>query len=153
MDAGIGYAFDAKEIIWSAHVQAIAQDQKGWRPALILGTGSVQKGGSDQSGYIQIAKTLEIVEGQLGSTLAGGYATDIPDLKEDWGLGTFSMTLFDRVSPLYTYDGVNSHIGLTWFTTEWLAFTGYMLEMEEPALSVTVQWGPGEKGAQSSGER
>ena len=145
MDAGIGYTIDAEETIWSVRVQPIAQDQDGWRPALILGTGSVQTGGSDQSGYIQIAKTLEIVEGRLGITLAGGYATDLPDLKEDWGLGRFSMTLFDRVSPFYTYDGINSHIGLSIFATEWLTLTGYVLELEEPALSVNIQWNFGKK--------
>jgi len=65
----------------------------GWRPALLVATGSVQTGGSDQSGYIQLAKTLELAEGRLGISLAGGYATDLPDLEEDWVLGTFSMTL------------------------------------------------------------
>ena len=145
MDAGIGYALDAEETIWSVRLQPIAQDQDGWRPALILGTGSVQTGGSDQSGYIQTAKTLEMIEGRLGISLAGGYARDLPDLKEDWVLGTFSLTLFDRVSPLYTYDGINSHIGLSLFATEWLSLTGYALEMEELALSANVQWSFGEK--------
>ena len=70
MDAGIGYALDADNIIWSFRVQPVAQDQDGWRPALILGTGSVQTGGSDQSGYIQFVKSLEIVEGRLGINLA-----------------------------------------------------------------------------------
>ena len=144
MDVGIGYALDTEETIWSVRVQPIAQDQDGWRPALILGTGSVQTGGNDQSGFIQIAKTLEVVEGRLGISLAGGYATDLPDLQEDWVLGTFSMTLFDRVSPFYTYDGINSHIGLSFFATEWLTLTSYILEMEEPALSVNVQWSSGE---------
>ncbi len=59
------------------------------------------------------------------------------------------MTLFDRVSPLCTYDGLNSHIGLAWFATEWLALTGFMLELENPALSVAIQWGLGEKGVLS----
>ena len=144
MDAGVGYALDAEEAIWSVRVQPIAQDQDGWRPALILATGSVQTGGSDQSGYIQLAKTLEIVEGRLGISLAGGYATDLPDLEEDWGLGTFSMTLYDRASPFYTYDGINSHIGLSLFATDWLTLTGYVREMEEPALSANVQWDFGE---------
>jgi len=145
MDAGIGYAVDTEEIIWSVRVQPIAQDLDGWRPAFVLGTGSVQTGGSDQSGYIQIAKTLEIVEGSLGISLAGGYATDLPDWREDWGLGTLTLTLFDRVSPFYTYDGVNSHVGLSFFATDWLTLTGYALEMEEPAVSVGIQWGFGEK--------
>jgi hypothetical protein len=78
-------------------------------------------------------------------SLVGGYATDLPDLKEDWVLGTFSLTLFDRVSPFYTYDGVNSHVGLSYFATEWLTLTGYALEMEEFAVSVSVKWDLGEK--------
>jgi len=146
MDMGIGYAVEAEDIIWSFRVQPVAQDQDGWRPALILGSGSVQTGGTDQSGYIQIVKTLEIVEGLLGISLAGGCATDLPDLNADWGLGTFSMTLLDRISPFYTYDGINSHIGISLFATERLTLTCYALEMEEFALSVNFQWSLGEKG-------
>ena len=145
MDAGIGYALETEETIWSVRVQPFAQDQGGWRPALILGTGSVQTGGNDQSIYVQIAKTFEIVEGRVGISLAGGYATDLPDMKEDWGLGTISMTLIDRVSPFYIYDGLNSHTGLSFFATKWLTLTGYMLEMEQPALSVSIQWNFGKE--------
>jgi len=140
MDVGIGYAADTEEVTWSARAQPITQDREGWRPAVIIGTGSVQTGGSDQSAYIQVAKTLEVVEGRLGVSAAGGYATDLPDLEENWLLGTLSLTLFDRASPFYSYDGVSSHVGLSYFATEWLTITGYMLEMEEPALSASVQW-------------
>ena len=52
MDVGIGYAVDSEEVIWSARVQPVAQDREGWRPALVVGTGSVQTGGSDQSAYV-----------------------------------------------------------------------------------------------------
>lgn len=145
MDAGVGYAVDTGELIWSTRVEPIKQDLGGWRPALLLGTGSVQTGGSDQSGYIQTAKTLEIIEGRLGISLAAGYATDLPDSREDWGLGTFTLTLYDRVTPFYTYDGVSSHIGLSFFATDWLTLTGYALEMEEPAVSAGIQWCFGEK--------
>lgn len=144
MDVGIGYAVDAEEVTWSVRTQPITQDREGWRPAVIIGTGSVQTGGSDQSAYIQVAKTLEVVEGRLGVSAAGGYATDLPDLEENWLLGTLSLTFFDRVSPFYSYDGVSSHVGLSYFATEWLTITGYMLEMEEPALSASVQWDLGE---------
>ena len=150
LDAGIGYAVAVEdgedEIIWSLRVEPIAQDQNGWRPGLIFGTGSVQVGGSDQSAFIQLVKTLEIVEGRFGISGAGGYATDIPDFEENWILGTFSMTFYDRVSPFYTYDGINSHIGLSLFPVEWLILSGYYLEMEEPAVSVGLQWGFGEEG-------
>ena len=140
MDAGIGYAGEFEKLIWSVRFQPVTQDRQGWRPALIVGTGSVQVGESDQSAFVQLAKTLEIIEGRLAVSLAGGYATDLPDLEKNWGLGTFSMTFFDRVSSFYIYDGINSHSGLSFFATEWLTLTGYVLEMETPALSVNFLW-------------
>ena len=140
MDVGIGYGLDEEETIWSVRVQPIKQDQDGWRPALIIGTGSVQTGGNDQSAYVQLAKTIAIVEGRMEMSLAAGYATDLPDLEEDWFLGTVSMLLFDKVSPFYSYDGINSHAGLSFSATDWLSLTAYALEMEELALSAGVQW-------------
>lgn len=149
IDAGIGYAVAAEdggdEIIWSVRVEPLAQDLEGWRPALILGTGSVQVGGSDQSAFVQLVKTREVVESRFGITAAIGYATDIPDFEENWLLATFSVTLYDRVSPLYIYDGINSHLGISFFPVEWLILTGYYLEMEEPAVSVGLQWDFGEE--------
>ncbi len=149
IDAGIGYAVAAEdgedEIVWSVRVEPISQDLEGWRPALILGTGSVQVGGSDQSAFVQLVKTLEVVEGRFGITVAGGYATDIPDFEENWILGTLSMTFYDRVSPFYIYDGINPHVGVSVFPVEWLILSGYYLEMEEPAVSVGLQWGFGEE--------
>jgi len=143
MDAGIGYAVDAEEIIWSVRFAPITQDVEGWRPALILGTGSVQARGADQSAFVVLAKTMEIIEGRFGVGLAGGYATDLPDFEEDWRLGTLTLTFFDRVSSFYTYDGINSHFGLAVFATDWLTLTGYYLEFEEPGIMAAVQWGPG----------
>lgn len=145
LDAGIGYAQDAEEVIWSVRVQPISQDLEGWRPGLVAGTGSIQTGGSDQSLYAQLLKTWDVVEGKLEVSLAGGYATDWPDFEEDWGLGTVSVTLYDCVSPFYTYDGLNSHAGVSVYVTEWLTLTGYALEMEELALMAGVQWALGEK--------
>lgn len=140
LDVGIGYTLDAEETIWGVRLKPFEQGEKWWSAALLIGTGSVQTGGSDQSGYIIIAKSLEIIESRFGISLAGGYATDLPDLKKDWGMGTFSMTFYDRFSPFYTYDGVGSHLGLTFFATEWLSLSGYLLEMEELALSISIQW-------------
>ena len=149
IDAGIGYAVAAEdgedEIVWSVRVEPISQDLEGWRPALILGTGSVQVGGSDQSAFVQLVKTLEVVEGRFGISVAGGYATDIPDFEENWILGTLSMTFYDRVSPFYIYDGINPHVGVSVFPVEWLILSGYYLEMEEPAVSVGLQYGFGEE--------
>jgi hypothetical protein len=146
MDIGIGYAVDEEEPLWSVRFAPVAEDPEGWRPALILGTGSVQAGGSDQSAFVVLSKTVEIVEACFGVRLSGGYATDLPDLAEDWGLGTVAFTLFDRVNPFYTYDGVNSHLGLALFATDWLTLTGYFLELEEPGIMAAGQWGLGASG-------
>jgi len=51
------------------------------------------------------------------------------------------MTFYDRVSPVYIYDGINSHVGLSLYPVDWLILSGYYLEMEEPAVSVGLQWG------------
>jgi len=150
-DLGIGYAHKSEEVIWSLRMQPVDEDRDGWRPSLIVGTGSIQTGGNDQSVFIQLAKTLEIVDGRLGVSLAGGFATDLPDLEEDWALGTASLILFDRASPFYTYDGINSHLGLSYFATEWLTLSGYSLEMETAALSVQIQWSIGKDMPTSGG--
>ena len=142
LDAGIGYARDEEETIWSVRIQPIQEDKKGWQPGLILGSGSVQTGGSDQSLYIQLVKSLEITD-WLALNASGGYATDLPDYEEDWGLGTITVTLFKQISPFYTYDGINSHVGLSWLPTDWLTLSGYYLEMEELAISIGIQWSIG----------
>ncbi|MBL7032829.1 MAG: hypothetical protein ISR91_01675 [Candidatus Delongbacteria bacterium] len=144
MDAGIGYGLDEEVASWSVRVQAIAQDREGWRPALIIGSGSVRTGGNDQSLYIQLAKSVTFLPERLELNLAGGLATDLPGIEENWWLGTLTLTLFDRVSPFYSYDGINPHLGLSCSATEWLTLTGYYLEMETAALAAGIQWNFGE---------
>ena len=143
MDAGIGYGIDEEEFIWSVRLAPVSQDFEGWRPSLILGTGSVQAGGTDQSAFVLLGKTREIVEGTLGVGITAGYATDLPDFEEDWGLASAALTFKDRVSPFYTYDGINSHLGLSVFANDWLTLTGYYLEMEEAGIMAAIQWSPG----------
>ena len=62
MDAGIGYAFKADKAVWNLRMQPVSEDESGWRTAVIIGTGSVQTGGSDQSLYLQAAKTFKLSE-------------------------------------------------------------------------------------------
>ena len=148
LDAGIGYAVAAEdgedEVIWSLRVEPVSQDPEGWRPGLIVGTGSVQVGGSDQSAFVQLVKTLELVEERFEISLVGGYATDIPDFEENWFLATFAMTFYETVSPFYIYDGINNHAGLSVFPADWLTLSGYYLELEEPAVSIGLQFDFGE---------
>lgn len=51
LDVGIGYAVRTEKVLWSARLQPVFEQENGWRPGIVLGTGSVQTGGSDQSLY------------------------------------------------------------------------------------------------------
>ena len=52
LDLGIGYTVEAEKLIWSMRLQPVEESESGWRPSIILGTGSVQTGGNDQSLYL-----------------------------------------------------------------------------------------------------
>lgn len=140
LDAGVGYARDEEEFIWSVRAQLVRQEFSGWKPSVILGTGSIQAGGSDQSAYIQLAKSVQVIEGKFAASVAGGFATDMPDFNEEWWLGTGSITLFEIVSPFYSYDGISSHAGVSVAALDWLTLTGYYLEMEEIAILARFNW-------------
>lgn len=114
------------------------------RPGLIVGTGSVQVGGSDQSAFVQLVKTLDVVEERFEVSLVGGYATDIPDFVENWLLATVATRLYEKVSLFYIYDGINDHVGVSLYPTDWLMLSGYYLELEEPAISIGLQYDFGE---------
>jgi len=62
LDAGFGYAVRTREFIWNVRAQPLTEDEGGWRPGIILGSGSVQTGGSDQSIYAQLTKSWEFGE-------------------------------------------------------------------------------------------
>lgn len=137
LTVGAGYAVEAEEEFWSVRLRVFPE--KGWRPEMLLGTGSVQAGGSDQSAYVQWGKCFGIYESvELG--LMGGYATDMPDFEEDFGLGQVRLTLVETLSPFYLYDGVTSHVGATWHATTWLDLTGYVLEMDTAAAAIALKW-------------
>ena len=84
-DGGVGYAFDQEEIFWSARIQPFTEDKDNWRPGLILGTGSVQTGGSDQSVFAMLTKKLGI-SNALTVCLSGGFSTLLPDFDKGYGL-------------------------------------------------------------------
>ena len=74
LDAGVGYAFRTRKVLWNVRAQPVLEQEASWRPGVILGTGSVQTGGSDQSVYVQFIKSWEFGEG-LGLQLSTGAAT------------------------------------------------------------------------------
>jgi len=138
LELGVGYARETEETIWIAKLEAVAELKDSWRPAVVLGTGSVETGGSDQSGFLLLFKQVKLdTDFTLG--LSGGYAADFPDFEESFGLGSISVNYREMFAPFYSYDGRSSHAGLTWYATDWLQLSGYALEMEALALSVGIK--------------
>jgi hypothetical protein len=138
-DIGIGYTIEAEKPIWSIRFQPVLECEDGWRPGLILGTGSVQTGESDQSVFTQLTKAHEFTE-WLALRASTGISTLTPDFDEIYGLAGITLTVYERFSPFATYDGHNSHLGLSWIPADWLAISGLFLEMSDPAVSVGFRW-------------
>ena len=134
MDIGMGYALDTEKIQWSARIQAFAESESSFRPALILGTGSVQTGGSDQSLYLQLTKSWEFNE-SFSTRISAGTASLLPELDKLYTLAGLTLTVTDKWSPFISYDGINYHPGLMWLPFDWLNIAGIYVESEEPAVS------------------
>ncbi len=139
MDLGIGYTIKAEKPIWSLRVLPISEDEEGWRPGLILGTGSVQTGGSDQSVYIQLTKSWEFTE-WLALRLSGGIASLIPDFKQTYGIAGITLSVIEKFSPFASFDGENFHYGLAWIPLNWLTIGGLLVEGEYFAISLGFRY-------------
>ena len=139
-DAGLGYAVKSKKLIWSFRLQPISESEESWKPAVILGSGSVQTGGSDQSAFVQITKAFEFSEA-FSLRLSVGIATLIPDFNKEYFLAGVTMTVTESWSPFLNYDGINYHLGLSWIPIDWLFVTGLLLEMKNPAVLLGFRWG------------
>ncbi len=135
LELGLGYSLDKEKVIWNAKARLVDEQVGAWGPALVVGTGSVEAGGSDQSGYIQLFKNIDLVPDVVWG-LSGGYASDLPDLEVGFWLANVSLTFRDTFTPYYSYDGSASHAGLTWHANDWLQLSGTYLEMEDLAISI-----------------
>jgi hypothetical protein len=139
MDIGAGYTVEAEKPIWSLRLQPITENEEGWRPAVILGTGSVQTGNSDQSVFAQLTKGWEFSE-IFAVRLSGGIASLVPDFDRGYGLAGATLTITERFSPFASYDGRKMHLGLSWVVTDWMTISGLLIESEEPALSLAYRF-------------
>jgi hypothetical protein len=138
LDAGIGYAFRTEKVLWNVRVQPVYEQENGWRPGVILGSGSVQTGGSDQSLYMQLIKSIEINE-IFGLRLSAGAATLLPDFDEVYGLAGFTGSFYERFALFTNYDGKSFHEGVSWIPTDWLTLSFLMVETEFPAFSIVIK--------------
>ncbi|NIM13025.1 MAG: hypothetical protein GTO45_12935 [Candidatus Aminicenantes bacterium] len=139
LDAGIGYTLPTEKIIWSLRVQAISEDEEGWRPGILIGTGSVRIGGSDQSLYFQVTKSWELSEG-FALQITGGMATLLPDTDRLYGLAGLTVTVTERFSGFVNYDGRSFHPGISWIPIDWLTVSALLVETRDFALSAGIRW-------------
>lgn len=139
LDMGLGYTVKAKKFIWSARLQALEEDEDSWRPSIILGTGSVQTGGSDQSLFLQFTKSWEFNE-IFAARVSAGAASLMPDFEKLYGLAGLTLTITEQWSPFVSYDGISFHPGLAWIPTDWLNLAAILVESEEPAVSVGFRY-------------
>lgn len=138
LDAGIGYALRTEKVLWSARIQPVIEQEDGWGPGIILGIGSVQTGGSDQSIYAQCIKSWEITE-IVGLRLSAGAATLVPDYDKLYGLAGITASFYERYAGFANYDGTSLHEGISWIPIDWLTLSFMMVETEFPAFSVAVK--------------
>ena len=135
LDAGIGYALDSKKVLWSIRLEAIKEDESSLRPDLVLGTGSVQTGKSDQSLFVQLSKSWELSE-VFAIRFSTGIAGLLPEVDKLYGLASLTLTITERWSPFISYDGISLHPGISWIPTDWLRLAFILMESEEPAVSI-----------------
>ena len=135
LDAGIGYALDSKRVLWSIRLLAIKEDESSLRPALLLGSGSVQTGKSDQSLFVQISKSWELSE-VFAIRFSTGIASLLPEVDRLYGLANLTLTITESWSPFISYDGVSFHPGISWIPTDWLRLAFILVESKEPAVSL-----------------
>ncbi|RKX22756.1 MAG: hypothetical protein DRP45_11115 [Candidatus Zixiibacteriota bacterium] len=138
LDAGIGYAVRTETVLWNVRIQPVLEKENGWKPGVILGTGSVQTGGSDQSVYVQLIKSWAASE-VFSLRLSTGAATLVPDFDEVYGQASITASLYERYAAFANYDGESFHEGISWIPSDWLALSFMMVETEYPAISIVFR--------------
>jgi len=139
LDLGLGYGIKSEQLIWSVRIQPFAEDESSWKPGIILGTGSVRTGGSDQSVFLQITKAFDFNE-IISARFSVGFASLLPNLNQEFLLASLTMTVYEHWSPFLSYDGRNFHYGLSWIPLDWLFIAGFMVEAKTPAFLVGYRW-------------
>ena len=135
LDAGIGYAVNAEKIIWNARLQPLEQDEESWRPGIVIGTGSIRTGRSDQSLYMNLLKSKEFSE-NFAVGASGGIASLASDLDKIYGIGNVFFTFKEKYTAFVNFDGISFHEGFTWTVTDWLSAGFMMIESKYPSLTL-----------------
>lgn len=135
LDAGFGYAVKTEEFIWNVRVQPLIEKKDNWQPGIIVGSGSVQMGGNDQSIYAQLLKSVNLND-DISLSASVGAATLLPDADEVFELYGLTASIFERYSLFVSYDGISYHEGASWSVNDWMAVAFMMVESENPAIGI-----------------
>ncbi len=135
-DVGAGYTVKSNEVFWNARFQAVLEES--WKPGIILGTGSVRTGKSDQSLYLHITKSWEFSE-SFALRATGGVASLVPEYEKVYGLASITTSIAEKFSPFVSYDGINFHEGLAWIPLDWLTISVLLIESKDPAISFGIK--------------
>jgi len=140
LDVGVGYGVKTEKLLWSIRLQPLQEvESSNYIPSVIIGTGSVQTGKSDQSAFLQLSKSWELNE-IFSFRLSTGIASLLPDLDQHYGLAGVTLTITEKWSPFLSYDGNNFHPGLSWIPVDWLSLGFIIVESKEPAISVGFRY-------------
>lgn len=138
LDVGIGYTFKEKNIIWNARIKAINQDEDSWKPALILGTGSIRADGNDQSIYMSLLKSKEFSE-SFAISVSAGIATLSSDMSKYYGIANLSLIFHEKLTAFVNFDGLQFHEGIQWTFNDWLSAGFMLIETKDPAISINIR--------------
>lgn len=137
LDLGIGYTFKSEKIIWNARLQPLKQDEDSWKPGIIIGTGSIRTGSSDQSIYANLLKTVGFSE-NFETSFSAGIATLASDLEKYYVIGNVSLVFFDKVTAYINFDGISFHEGVAWNINDWLSAGLLLVESKDFAITAKI---------------
>ncbi len=137
IDIGFGYLNKSREAIWSVRVLLFPERERS--PGLIAGSGSVRMGGSDQSVFITATKNFED-NIQIPIRLSLGTASVLPDMDIYYFIGTASYLYKEKLFPFITYDGINTHYGVSYILLEKINIGLLYLENERFGLSAGIRF-------------
>ena len=137
LNLGIGYINKSDAVIWNARLLVFEEKEK--LPGIVVGTGSVRLGGSDQSVFFSATKNFEENLG-LPLRISAGAASIVPDFNEVYFIGTVSYLIKEVLFPFVSYDGINPHFGATLQLFEKFTIGGYYIEKEYFGFSAGVRF-------------
>jgi len=137
LNLGIGYINKSEDFIWNARLLVLEEKEK--LPGLVVGTGSVRMGGSDQSVFFSATKNFEENLG-LPLRISAGAASVVSDFNEVYFIGTISYSIKNMLTPFVTYDGINPHFGATLQLFKYFTVGGYYIEKEYLGFSAGLRF-------------